>query len=76
MPFYCVRAVTDLAGESLANDFNKALRSDGHFDTMLIIVAALRHPAARLAGIDPAAEAVRPRREALGEFLCRLPILR
>lgn len=48
IPFYCVRAVTDLAGESLANDFNKALRSDGHFDTICILRVALLHPATRL----------------------------
>jgi adenosylhomocysteine nucleosidase len=48
IPFSCVRAVTDLAGESLANDFNKALRSDGHFDTMSILRVALLHPATRL----------------------------
>ena len=34
LPFYCIRAVTDLAGENMANDFNAALRSDGHFDTI------------------------------------------
>jgi adenosylhomocysteine nucleosidase len=48
IPFYCIRAVTDLAGETLANDFNKALRSDGHFDTMIILRVALLHPATRL----------------------------
>jgi adenosylhomocysteine nucleosidase len=48
IPFYCVRAVTDLAGETLANDFNKALRSDGHFDTMCILRVALLHPATRV----------------------------
>jgi nucleoside phosphorylase len=46
--FYCVRAVTDLAGESLANDFGVALRSDGHFDTMRILTGALRHPSTRV----------------------------
>ncbi|HWB84201.1 MAG TPA: hypothetical protein VG675_08680 [Bryobacteraceae bacterium] len=44
LPFYCVRAVTDLAGESLANDFNAALRSNGHFDTMRILRGAFRQP--------------------------------
>jgi adenosylhomocysteine nucleosidase len=48
-PFYCVRAVTDLAGENMTNDFNTALRSDGHFDTMLIFRGVLRHPSARIA---------------------------
>jgi adenosylhomocysteine nucleosidase len=48
VPFYCVRSVTDLAGETLANDFNAALRTDGHFDTMIILGQAFRHPGVRL----------------------------
>jgi adenosylhomocysteine nucleosidase len=47
LPFYCVRAVTDLACESMANDFNGALRSDGHFDTMFILRGALCRPTER-----------------------------
>jgi adenosylhomocysteine nucleosidase len=48
LPFYCVRAVTDTAGEDLANDFNAALREDGQFDTMRIFSNALSRPMARL----------------------------
>ena len=48
LPFYCIRVVTDLAGETMANDFNAALRADGHFDTMVILKATLRRPLARL----------------------------
>lgn len=48
LPFYCIRAVTDLAGETMANDFNEALRSDGHFDTILILRGIMRHPLVRL----------------------------
>jgi adenosylhomocysteine nucleosidase len=48
VPFYCVRAVTDLAGEDLANDFNQALREDGHFDTMRIFGHSLSRPVARI----------------------------
>jgi len=47
-PLYCIRAVTDLAGENLANDFNKALRVDGQFDTILILKGSLLHPLVRL----------------------------
>ena len=47
-PFYCIKVVTDLAGESMANDFNSALRPDGHFDTMEILTSSLRHPSVRL----------------------------
>jgi adenosylhomocysteine nucleosidase len=48
LPFYCIRVVTDLAGETMANDFNAVLRADGHFDTMVILREALRRPLARL----------------------------
>lgn len=47
-PFYCVRSVTDLADEDLANDFNSALRPDGHFATIQVLTGALRQPAVRL----------------------------
>ncbi len=48
IPFYCVRVVTDLAGEDMENDFNGALRPDGHFATISILLGALRHPTVRL----------------------------
>jgi adenosylhomocysteine nucleosidase len=48
LPFYCVRVVTDLADEDMANDFNQALRPDGHFATISILRGALRNPRVRL----------------------------
>jgi adenosylhomocysteine nucleosidase len=48
LPFYCVKTVTDLAGETLANDFNKALREDGHFDTIDLLTGTLRDPLVRI----------------------------
>jgi adenosylhomocysteine nucleosidase len=48
LPFYCIRVVTDLAGEDMANDFNRALRPDGHFGTIKILRGALRNPLVRL----------------------------
>ena len=75
VPFYCVRAVTDLADETMANDSIKALRPDGHFDTMNILRVALRHPLVRLP------ELIRLRKRCvraaryIGGFYCRLPIL-
>jgi nucleoside phosphorylase len=73
LPFYCVRAVTDLAYESMANDFQAALRPDGHFGTMIILRSSLRQPSARIP------ELIRLRRRcalaarALGDFFadCR-----
>jgi adenosylhomocysteine nucleosidase len=48
LPFYCVRVVTDLAGEDMANNFNLALRPDGHFATMRILRGTLSNPLVRL----------------------------
>ena len=73
VPFSCVRAVTDLAGEDMANDFGAALRFDGHFDTMRIIGDALRHPAARLPELIRLQRRGARAARALGEFFadCR-----
>ena len=47
LPLFCVRSITDLAEESFANDFNAALREDGHFDTMQILRSAILRPVSR-----------------------------
>jgi nucleoside phosphorylase len=72
-PLYCIRAVTDLAGETLANNFNKALRSDGHFDTMLILRGTLRHPSVRLPELIRLRQRCVRAARALGDFFadCR-----
>jgi adenosylhomocysteine nucleosidase len=44
LPLFCIRSVTDTAGESFVTDFNGALRSDGHFDTIKILASAMRNP--------------------------------
>lgn len=74
IPFYCVRAVTDLAQESLANDFARALRPDGHFDTIKILLGALRDPAIRLPELVRLRSRSIQAARALGEFFadCRL----
>jgi adenosylhomocysteine nucleosidase len=46
--FHCVRVVSDLASEDMANDFNAALREDGHFGTIDLLIGALRNPMLRL----------------------------
>jgi len=48
LPFYCIKAVSDLADETLAIDLNAALRPDGHFDTIKILGSTLRHPVVRV----------------------------
>jgi adenosylhomocysteine nucleosidase len=73
VPFYCIRAVTDLAGESLANDFNRALRSDGHLDTMNVLRGALCRPIIRLPELFRLRSRCVRAAEALGKFFvgCR-----
>jgi adenosylhomocysteine nucleosidase len=73
LPFYCVRAVTDLAGENMANDFNAALRPDGHFGTMHILGNCVRHPMDRLPELIRLRKRCARASRTLGEFLvdCR-----
>jgi adenosylhomocysteine nucleosidase len=68
LPFYCIRAVTDLAGETLANDFGAALRSDGHFDTIAILAGALRHPSNRVPELFRLRSRCKRAARALGDF--------
>ncbi|MGA2194235.1 MAG: hypothetical protein ABSH40_03115 [Bryobacteraceae bacterium] len=71
-PFYCIKAVTDLAGESMANDFNSAL-SDGHFATIEILRSSLRHPSVRLPELFRLRRRCLRATEVLGDFVadCR-----
>lgn len=73
LPFSCVRAVTDLASEDMANDFNRSLRSDGHFATMRILGGAVRHPAARFPELIRLQRRGTRAAQALGDFFadCR-----
>jgi adenosylhomocysteine nucleosidase len=73
LPFSCVRAVTDLAHESFANDFNAALRSDGYFDTMRILSGSFRRPLARVPELFRLRNRCTLAAQTLGEFLadCR-----
>jgi nucleoside phosphorylase len=73
LPFYCIRSVTDLALENLANDFNSALREDGHFDTMTLLRAALSKPGVCLPELYRLWVRSRAAARELGEFIadCR-----
>jgi adenosylhomocysteine nucleosidase len=73
LPFHCVRSVTDLAGETMANDFNAALRPDGHFGTMKILRASLREPLVRLPELFRLRSRCARAARVLGEFFadCR-----
>ena len=73
LPFYCVRSVTDLAGESFRLDLNSALRSDGKFATMQLIAASCRRPVSRLPELLRLGRRARAASQTLGEFVadCR-----
>jgi adenosylhomocysteine nucleosidase len=73
LPFFCVRSVTDLAGETFANDLNAALRPNGQFDTMQILRSAIRHPLARLPELMRLRQRCEIAARSLGAFLadCR-----
>jgi len=69
LPFYCVRSVTDLAGESFQLDLNAALRSDGKFATMQLIAASCRRPLTLLPELLRLGSRSYTAARTLGEFL-------
>lgn len=73
LPFYCIRVVTDLAGEDMANDFNAVLRSDGHFDTINLLARTMRKPFVRLPELLRLRRRCARAARTLGEFVadCR-----
>jgi adenosylhomocysteine nucleosidase len=72
-PFFCVRSVTDTAGQSFVNDFNKALRSDGHFGTINLLTSALGNPGRAIPELFRLRNFCRIASRTLGEFIagCR-----
>jgi adenosylhomocysteine nucleosidase len=73
IPFFCIKAVSDLAEETMANDFNAVLRSDGRFDTMNILASSMRRPWVRLPELIRLRKRCVLAARSLGEFIadCR-----
>ncbi len=69
IPFFCVKAVTDTAGQTLAIDFNKALLSGGHFGTIRILKSALGNPGKGLPELVRLGRSCRIAARTLGEFI-------
>jgi len=61
--------VSDLAGEDMANDFNAALREDGHFDTIGLLIGAMRKPLVRLPELLRLRSRCTLASRALGDFI-------
>jgi nucleoside phosphorylase len=69
VPFYCVRVVSDLAGEDFANDFNAALTSDGGFSVARLAMGALASPGKRFSELIRLRQRTAMASKKLGEFL-------
>ncbi len=73
VPFYCVRCITDLAGEGFRLDFNAARAEDGRLLTSRIVWATARRPAALVPELYQLYMRSRLAARTLGDFLadCR-----
>ncbi|MDQ1474386.1 MAG: adenosylhomocysteine nucleosidase [Bryobacterales bacterium] len=69
VPFYCVRAVSDLFLEDFANDFNEFLMFDGRFDVLRLIIGAFHSPVARFGELIRLSRRTALASKNLGEFL-------
>jgi Phosphorylase superfamily len=73
VPFWCIRAVSDTAGDSLPLDFNRYRNPRGDFSRTRIACAALAHPFTVLPQLMEFDRNCRRATDALGDFLadCR-----
>lgn len=69
VPFYCVRAVSDLADEDFANDFNAALTPEGHFSVLRLVAGAFASPQKRFSELLRLQKRTALAAKNLGEFL-------
>ena len=69
IPFFCVRAVSDLATEDFANDFNAALTPEGEFSVARLIAGALSNPVERFGELLRLQRRTALASKKLGEFL-------
>jgi adenosylhomocysteine nucleosidase len=69
IPFYSIRAVSDLAKESFHCDFNLVLRDDGRFDVSRLALQAGLHPFTCLPELLRLNQRAKLASERLGEFL-------
>jgi nucleoside phosphorylase len=69
LPFYCIRAVSDLAGEDFENDFNAALGPEGQFGAWRLLRGALARPRKRLGELLRLKQRTALASKNLGDFL-------
>jgi len=73
VPFYCVRAVSDIAAEDMPLDFNLYRDAEGRFSRSRIAMAALARPFTRVPALLRLERNCQLAAEALGDFFadCR-----
>jgi nucleoside phosphorylase len=71
IPFYCIRAVSDLSGEDFANDFNSCLKPDGRLDILRLVLGALSSPVSRFGELIRLSRRAALASNQLGEFLAK-----
>jgi hypothetical protein len=69
LPFYCIKAVSDLADESFANDLNSVLQLDGRMNIRKLVWHACRRPVPRFGELLRLRERAKMASKQLGEFL-------
>jgi purine-nucleoside phosphorylase len=69
VPFYCIRAVSDLADEDFANDFNRCIMPDGRFNIARLLLGACASPITRFGELIRLSKRTKLASHNLGEFL-------
>ncbi len=69
VPFYCIRAVSDLADEDFANDFNRCIMPDGRFNIARLLLGACASPIQRFGELIRLSKRTQLASHNLGEFL-------
>jgi hypothetical protein len=68
-PCYCIKSVSDLAGETFSNDFNAALLPDGRVNVTRLLLAACARPFTRFPELKRLGDRSRIASNSLGDFL-------
>ena len=68
-PFFCVRAISDLAAEDFENNYSAALRPDGRFSAVRLVAGAMLNPRSRFGELIRLQKRTAAAAKNLGEFL-------
>jgi adenosylhomocysteine nucleosidase len=69
VPFYCIRAVSDLADENFVNDLNASFMPDGRISVVRLMFGALRNPPKHIGELVRLNKRAAVAANNLGEFL-------